>query len=706
MSLAATPTMQRMNDDRIRFAQIEPTVASGKYPVKRLLDEHVTIAATIFRDGSNVLGAAVRYYHERDREFQHKPLKNMGEDRWQCNLHLEKLGTWIITIVAWTDVFATWQQRLKRKWDAGNREILLDLQEGAQLLRQLADRVPRGAPRVPLMQAALLLGDPSHPVEESILIALNPVLTEMSMDHPDPAHLVTIDDNYHIIVEPQRAGFAAWYELFPRSQSSVPGKHGTLRDVLRRFPELRDLGFDVVLFPPIHPIGLTNRKGKNHSSEAEPSDVGSPWAVGNWQGGHDSIEAMLGTLDDFRMLLGAAQAHDLDIALELSFHCSADHPLIQQCPHWFARRADGSLAQDEKMPVKLQDVYPLNFDSNDWPSLWQEMLRILNFWVEQGVRYFYISFPHNKPVGLWDWLISQVKRKYPEIVLFSGSNDRPALSQELARIGFSQSLTQFIDWNTREELEKHLQALTTGEITQYYRPHLFTNTPDKLSRYLQQGGKPAFAVRLVLASTISPLYGMYSGYEYYENTPLKEGSEEYEHSEIYEINQRPSDMPGSLKPLIKLLNQTRKAHPALQRLDNLVFHNVTNPQLLCYSKQTTDLSDRLICVVNLDISRVQEGTVELQLEALGLTTDQTFYVHDLITNQTWNWKGARNYVRIDPQIAPAHLFVVRVSIFKEKPAPEVNETDVLEPLERNNQSEQDTAIDLPAVKKQANVSAS
>jgi starch synthase (maltosyl-transferring) len=680
MSLAATPSMQRMNDERIRFAQIEPTVAAGKYPVKRLLGQQVTIGATIFRNGNDVLGAAVRYYHERDREYHHAPLKNQGEDRWTASITLESLGVWIFTIVAWTDVFATWQKKLRIKWESGHRDVLLDFQEGAMLLRQLSERVPRGAARVPLMQAALLLGDPSHPIEESILIALNPVLAEMSMDHPDPAQVVSIDENFHIIVEPARAGFAAWYQLFPRSQSPIPGKHGSLRDVLRRFPELRDLGFDVVLFPPIHPIGMTNRKGKNHIGDAEPGDVGSPWAVGNWQGGHDAIDANLGTLDDFRMLLGAAQAHDLDIALELSFHCSSDHPYMKQCPHWFARRPDGSLAQNEEMPIKLQDVYPLDFDVIDWPSLWQETQRIITFWIEQGVKYFYIDAPHTKPVGLWDWLITQIQRKYSDIVLLTGSITRPALSQELARIGFSQCMTQFMNWNTKTELESHLQALTHGEITEYFRPHFFTNTPEVLSKFLQQGGKPAFATRLVLASTLSPLYGMYSGYENYEATPLHEDSEEYANSEIFEIVQRPAEYPGSLRPLIQLLNQTRRAHPALQRLDNLTFHHVTNPHLICYSKQTSDLGDRLICIVNLDPLHVLEGTVELHLETLGLNSDHTFYLHDLITNQTWNWNGSRNYVRIDPQIAPAHVCVVRVPVFKERHSVD---RDSLESSERN-----------------------
>lgn len=696
MPLSATPTMQRMKDDRIRFAQIVPSVDGGKYPAKRLQGELAQISATIFRDGSDVLGAAVRYHHEVDREYHHVPLKHVGNDRWIGSFLLEELGNYQFSLVAWTDAFATWQDFLSKKWKAGERELGLELQEGAYLLRALADRVPRGAARVPLMQAALLLGDPNHPVEESVLIGLNPVLAQISTDYPDPTQMVSSEDSYQINVNPIRSGFAAWYELFPRSQSAVPGKHGTLRDVLRRLPELRDLGFDVIYLPPIHPIGLTNRKGKNNAAEAEPNDVGSPWAVGNWQGGHDAIEPALGTLDDFRMLIGAAQAHDIDIALDLVLNCSPDHPYVQQCPHWFKQRADGTVAFAENPPKKYQDVYPLEFDNEDWPSLWQEVLRIVTFWIEHGVKIFRVDNPHTKPIGLWEWLISQVKRQYPEVIFLAEAFTKPAMKKELAKIGFDQSYTYFTWRNSKSELVEYLTELTTTEMVEYFRPNFFTNTPDILHAYLQKGGRPAFAIRLILAATLSPLYGIYSGYEFYENTPLHEGSEEYLDSEKYELKQRPSDMPGSLRPLIKLLNQNRRTHPALHQLKNIHFHTIANQNILCFSKTTGDFGDRLICVINLDPNRVQEGIVELNLTALGLAVDQTYFVHDLLTNQTWNWKGPKNYVRLDPQIAPAHLFVVRVPVFKE-PARIELETDVAT-VNLDSSSIVETDVDLPALK--------
>lgn len=701
MPLSATPTMQRMNDDRIRFDRIEPSIQGGKFPVKRLQGELVQIGATIFRDGSEVLGAAVRYHHEGSREYHHVPLKHAGNDRWTGSFLVEQLGTYQFSVVAWTDAFATWQDLLARKWNAGEKDLVLELQEGAALLRTLADRVPRGAARVPLMQAALLLGDPNHPVEESVLIGLNKVLAEISRDYPDPAHLVSTEDIYQIAVDPPRAGFAAWYELFPRSQSPVPGKHGTLRDVLRRLPELRDLGFDVIYLPPIHPIGLTNRKGKNNSPEADQNDVGSPWAIGNWQGGHDAIEPALGTLDDFRMLIGAAQAHHIEIALDLALNCSPDHPYVQQCPHWFKHRADGTIAYAENPPKKYQDVYPLDFDNNDWPSLWQEVLRIVIFWVEQGVKTFRVDNPHTKPVGLWEWLISQVKRLYPDVLFLAEAFTKPAMMKELAKIGFSQSYTYFTWRNSKAELTEYLTELTKTEMIEYFRPHFFANTPDILHAFLQKGGKPAFAIRLILAATLSPLYGIYSGYEFYENEPLHEGSEEYRDSEKYEIKQRPSEMPGSLRPLIKLLNQTRRTHPALQQLKNIHFHTIPNQNILCYSKTTDDHGDRLIFVVNLDPHKVQEGIVDLNLEKLGLEQDQTYFVHDLMTNQTWNWKGPKNYVRLDPQIAPAHLFVVRVPVFKETGKHELEMENDLATVKLDSISTVDTAVELPALKVQS-----
>lgn len=659
MTLAATPTMQQLNNERIRFTNIVPSVDDGKYPAKRLLGDVLTVEATIFRDSADLLGASVRYRHESEREFHHTPLTLLGNDRWRGSFPLDRLGLYHFAIVAWTDEFATWQDKLHRKWEAADREVESELQEGATLLRDLADRVPRGAARVPLMQAAMLLADPNHDLEETVQAGLNPDFATASKSYPDPAQVVANLTTYMVRVEPRLAGFAAWYELFPRSQSPHPGQHGTFRDLVPRLPALRELGFDVLYFPPIHPVGQTNRKGKNNSPEAGPGDVGSPWAIGNWQGGHDAVEPALGSLDDFRMLLSTAKAHKMEIALDLALNCSPDHPYVQQYPHWFKLRPDGSIAYAENPPKKYQDVYPLDFDNPDWPALWQEILRIVRFWIDQGVKTFRVDNPHTKPIGLWEWLFDQIKRQHPEVVFLSEAFTRPAMMKELAKVGFSQSYTYFTWRNAKAELTEYLTELTATPMADYFRPHFFVNTPDILHAYLQKGGKGAFAVRLFLAATLSPLYGIYSGFEFYENMPVHPGSEEYLDSEKYELKHRPHDMPGSLLPLIKLLNEARREHPALQQLTNLTFHEVNNDQLLCYSKVTGE--DRLIFVVNLDTYGVQDGLVELDLDALGMGHEQAYYVFDALTNQTWIWKGGKNYVRLDPKSTPAHLLVVRMA---------------------------------------------
>ncbi len=662
--------MQRLNEERIRFTDVVPNVQCGQFAVKRVQGESLTVSANIFHNGIEALGAAVRYRHDKDTNYHHVAMQCMGEDRWQASFPLEHLGGYQYSIVAWTDAIATWQRNLKHRWEAGERQLQLDFQDGASLLRALMERVPRGSARVPLMQAALLLGDPTHPPEESILIALNPVLAEISADYPDPAKVVTTEQPYPLLVEPLHSRFASWYQLFPRSQSLTPGKHGTLRDVLRRLPELRDLGFDVLLLPPIHPIGLTNRKGKTPGAETEAHDLGSPWAVGNWQGGHDAIEPALGTLDDFRMLLGAAQAHHMHIALELTLHCSPDHPYVKACPHWLAPRPDGSFALQDQPSRMPSDGYWLDFDNPDWPSLWQEVLRLVRFWIEQGVRMFYVDSPHTRPIGFWEWLIGQVKRLHPEVVFQAGSICKPGMSQELARIGFSQCLSPFFHKEQKSEIEGYIQEITHGELPEFYRPLVFTNTPQHLPAMLRRGSRAK------------------------HGTPASDGSTRYAPSEIYEIVQRPSDMPGSLRPLIQLLNQTRRSHPALQKLNNVTFHRTTNPHLISYSKATENHSDRFIIVVNLDPAQPQEGYIDMRLDAIGLPSDQVFLLHDLLTNQSWTWHGSRNYVRLDPDTATAHICNVRVPVFRD-----MSNTDLITvpPNPSEESTSDDTDVDMPAL---------
>jgi starch synthase (maltosyl-transferring) len=652
----ASTDMQRLFQERIRFTRVRPAVDDGRFAAKRVLNDWVQVQATIFCDGTDSLCAAVRYRDESEETFSQAPLCLLGNDAWEGKFQLNKLGRWYFELMAWTDSLVTWQAKLQQKWKVEDRDLQLDFQDGAKEFRSLAKRVPQDV-HPELMQIASLLADSSQAAEDIIELALKREWATLSEQFPDPNQIVRGGKLYPVVAEPQRAAFAAWYELFPRSQAAKEGQHGTFRDVLQRLPEWQELGFDVLYFPPIHPIGLTNRKGKNNATEAEEGDVGSPWAIGNKRGGHDAIEPSLGTLDDFRMLVDAAQAHGMEIALDLALNCSPDHPWVAAHPDWFQRRSNGSIAYAENPPKKYQDVYPLNFENPDWPSLWREVLRIVQFWIDQGVKTFRVDNPHTKPVGFWEWLIRSIKDQHPEVVFLSEAFTRPAMMKELAKIGFSQSYTYFTWRNTKQELTEYLTELTATERVEYFRPNFFANTPDILHSYLQKGGKGAFAVRLFLAATLSPLYGIYSGFEFYENLPIHEGSEEYLRSEKYELKHRPRDQAGSLKPLIQLLNETRRSHPALQQT-GLLFHEVNNDQLLCYSKTTPEGSDTILCVVNLDPHHAQDGMVTIDWENLRFRDCERCLVHDLLTDQTWTWKQGQNYVRLEPRTAPAHLFTL------------------------------------------------
>ncbi|MCS6977569.1 MAG: alpha-amylase family glycosyl hydrolase, partial [Gemmatales bacterium] len=453
--------------------------------------------------------------------------------------------------------------------------------------------------------------------------------------------------------------FAAWYEFFPRSQTPTKERSGTFRDSMRRLPDIKRMGFDVVYLPPIHPIGKTNRKGKNNSLMAGPDDPGSPWAIGSAEGGHTAIEPSLGTMADFDAFVAAARELDIDVALDFAVQCSPDHPWVKEHPEWFAHRPDGTIKYAENPPKKYQDIYPLNFDTPAWVSLWEALRDVLLFWIGHGVKIFRVDNPHTKPIHFWEWLISTIKRQHPDVIFLSEAFTRPRVMQTLAKVGFTQSYTYFTWRNTRKELEEYLTELTQTEMAEYFRGNLFANTPDILHAYLQTGGRPAFKVRAVLAATLSSVYGIYSGFELCENVPLRPGSEEYLDSEKYEIKPRDWDAPGNIKEHIAIINRTRQANPALHLYRNLRFHDCDNPEIICYSKATPDYGNVVIVVVNLDPHHVQEGMVQLDLKHLGLAPDQPFRVHDQFTGSVWHWRGARNYVRLDPHHEPAHLLIVQ-----------------------------------------------
>jgi starch synthase (maltosyl-transferring) len=577
----------------ILIRDVEPQIDCGRHPVKRVVGEEVVVSATIFRDGHHVLGAAVRYRAPGARRWREAPLEPLGNDRWRGSFTIDAPGRWLFSVAAWTDRIASWQQEVSRKLEGGQTDLAGELSEGRALL---------GAD-----------------------VSLEEALAVKSEDRHGQ---VELDLRLGVDVDPQLARFGAWYELFPRSWGGFAGVEKVL-------PRLAELGFDVVYLPPIHPIGRTNRKGRNNAVTAKKGDVGSPWAIGAEEGGHTAIHPDLGKLADFERLVKTGRDAGVEIAIDYAIQCSPDHPWLKEHPEWFHRRPDGTLKYAENPPKKYQDIYNVNFDSDDWQALWAALLEVVLGWVRRGITVFRVDNPHTKPVPFWEWLIGEVRARDPEVVLLSEAFTRPAMMTTLAKAGFHQSYTYFTWKNTKGELYELMGQLL--DWSPFLRPNFFTNTPDILHEYLQRGGRPAFEARLVLAATLSPSYGIYSGFESLENVPALAGSEEYLDSEKYEV--RPRRLDGELLPLVRRLNEIRREHAALQRLENVRFLETENEQLIAYAK------DDVLVVVNLDPRKAQEG-VTVVPAALGLPP--AFAVRDLLTDDDHAWRIGRNYVRLDP----------------------------------------------------------
>jgi starch synthase (maltosyl-transferring) len=588
---------------RIQIQALEPLVDCGRYPVKRTVGDTVDVFATIFKDGHDTLGAAIRVRGPGDTDWREEPLVLLGNDRWHGTFAPDRPGRWEFAAAAWTDRIATWQHEVRRKREGGQTDLSGELAEGA-----------------------LLLGRRKLTVEEG--------LAAQAGDR----HGEVVSEPLVVDVDRELARFGAWYELFPRSW-------GGLRGVAEVLPKLADLGFDVVYLPPIHPIGQTNRKGRNNAVKAEKGDVGSPWAIGGKEGGHTAIHPDLGTFADFDALIEAAREAGVEIALDFAIQCSPDHPWLKEHPEWFNRRPDGTLKYAENPPKRYQDIYNVNFESEDWRGLWQALLDVVVFWVERGVRVFRVDNPHTKPVPFWEWLIAEVRRAHPDVIFFAEAFTRPAMMTTLAKSGFAQSYTYFTWKNAKWELEEYMEELVAW--APFYRSNAFVNTPDILHEYLQEGGPPAFEARLVLAATLSPSYGMYSGYESFENVPVREGSEEYLDSEKYEAKQRTLD--GPLLPLVQRLNTVRRAEPALQRVDNIEWLETENDLLVAYRK------DDVVVVVNIDPQAVQEGVC---LIPVATGWPPAFQAIDTLTRSVFTWHLGRNYVRLDP--GKSHLLKVSV----------------------------------------------
>ncbi len=646
--------------EQVVIENIEPSVDGGKHPVKAIVGETFTLEATVFRHGHDRLRAAVEWRAPGETTVRELPmtLVNSGLDRWRVELPLTTIGRHVVTVIGWTDHYASWVEELGKRVRARQPDVAAEIAEGLAIVERVAKTL-RGADQrevqglLDKLRAAA--GDPARLMALAAGESALGLMARLGSREDEARYLPDLA----IVVDRERARFGAWYELFIRSQTGEPGTSGTFRSAEGRLDEIRRLGFDVIYLAPIHPIGHANRKGPNNRVGAGPDDPGSPWAIGSEHGGHMAIEPALGTLEDFERFVGAVTARGMEVALDLAIQCSPDHPWATEHPEWFYRRPDGSIRYAENPPKKYEDIYPVNFDTEDWKALWEALREVVLFWVARGVKIFRVDNPHTKPIGFWAWLIASVQDSHPEVLFLAEAFTRPPMTRALAKRGFTQSYTYFTWRNTKRELTDYLTELTT-ETALYFRPNFFANTPDILPPVLQQGGRPAFKSRLVLAATLSPTYGIYSGFELCENAAIP-GREEYLDSEKYQIKIRDWNAPGNINEFVVLVNQARRDNPALQRLANVTFLETDNEQVIAYAKAITDPANVLIVVVNLNPFSPQEATIQVPPAALGMSGD-TFAVQDLLTGQRWVW-GASNWVRLDPLTGePAHILRVELAV--------------------------------------------
>jgi starch synthase (maltosyl-transferring) len=649
---------------RVVIEAVTPEIDGGRFAVKRVQGDRLRVEADIVADGHEVLSCMLLYRREEEPDWREVPMTPLLNDRWWGEFTVSQLGRYAYAIQAWIDHFRTWQQFLKKKVDAG-QPVAVELLMGADQVAAAQKRA-RGAAARQLKDWAARL---SHEGEEAprVAAALSPELTALMQRYPDRRFATRYDRNLKAVVDPVKARFSTWYEMFPRSCSPVPGEHGTLADCEARLAYIAAMGFDVLYLPPIHPIGRINRKGKNNAPVAGVDDPGSPWAIGAAEGGHKAIHPQLGTLGDFRRFVARAREHGLEVALDFAIQGAPDHPYVAEHPSWFKWRPDKTVQYAENPPKKYEDIYPLEFETDAWQDLWEELKSIVLFWIDQGIRIFRVDNPHTKPFLFWEWLIAEVKTAYPEVILLAEAFTRPKVMYRLAKLGFSQSYTYFAWRHTKWELTQYFTELTSPEVREFFRPHLWPNTPDILTEYLQFGGRPAFIIRLVLAATLGGNYGIYGpAFELCEARAKEPGSEEYLDSEKYELKTWDLKRPDSLKEFIARVNRIRRENPALQGDWNLRFHPIDNDQLLCYSKYTEEMGNIILVVVNLNPHHTLGGWLTLPLAEWGLDPQQPYQVHDLLSETRFLWHGPRNYVELNPQVVPAYIFRIRRRVRTER----------------------------------------
>ena len=651
---------------RVVIENVYPEIEDGRFPIKRVVGGRVVVTADIFTDGHDAVSAVLLYRRSGDSEWVEVPMVPEVNDRWHGSFTVLEVGEYEYTLQAWIDHFESWRSGFIKKVEAG-QDISVDILIGAKLVDEVAARAANdGAKQLKAYSAAMRKKD-GQALSEAVSVARDETLARLMAMHPDRGLAASYPKKLVVQVDRERAGFSAWYEMFPRSSSAEPGRHATFKDCIRRLPYVAEMGFDVLYLPPIHPIGRKHRKGKNNNPVCAADDVGSPWAIGAEEGGHKSIHPQLGTLEDFRQLVEAAREMGLEMAMDIAFQCTPDHPYVSEHPDWFRWRPDGTVQYAENPPKKYEDIYPLNFENPKWRELWKELKGVMQYWAEQGIRIFRVDNPHTKPFAFWEWAIGELRKQYPDLIFLAEAFTRPKVMYRLAKLGFTQSYSYFAWRNTKWELEQYFTELTKSEVREFFRPNLWPNTPDILTEYLQSGGRSAFITRLILAATLGANYGIYGpAFELCENHPLRPGGEEYLNSEKYEIRNWDLDRADSLKGLIARVNQVRRANPALESNERLRFHSIDNTQLIAYSKTTEDLSNIILVLVNLDPHYTQSGWLDVPLDDFGLDPHQAFQAHDLITDSRYLWQGTRNYVELNPHIMPAHILRIRRRVRSER----------------------------------------
>ena len=655
---------------RVIVEDLTPQVDGGRYPAKRVIGDSVEVRAAVFADGHDHIAARLLFHPEGDRIWSAMPMQALGNDVFAAAFTIDRLGKWEFSVEGWIDHFDTWYSDLRKRIDAqpdplqpaaGStpQNIPLALRSGAILLDETTSRAEGDDAKLLAQVAGSLrwLADQDAPHYD---FPLSEDIVAVVARYPDLSRSTRYAMDLPLWCDRERARFSSWYELFPRSASPQPLAHGTLADVEAMLPEIADMGFDVLYLPPVHPIGMAYRKGPNNNTVAAPGDDGSPWAVGAADGGHKSVHAQLGTVADLEHLARACKQRGMDLAMDIAFQCSPDHPWVKAHPDWFITRPDGTIQYAENPPKKYQDIYPLNFESSDWRGLWEELLSVFLFWVKRDVTVFRVDNPHTKALPFWEWCIGQIHVDHPEVIFLAEAFTRPHVMYSLAKAGYTQSYTYFTWRTTSAELRLYLEEITRPPVSDFFRPNFWPNTPDILHAILQEGGRPAFMQRVILAATLSANYGIYGpAYELLENKPMKPGSEEYRDSEKYEIRSWDRTASFSIAPLIKRLNQIRHENLALQSNERLVFHNVDNPNLLCYSKSTADHDNTVLVAINLDDRQEQAGWIDLDLKALAQPHGESFDVEDLLTGDHYEWRDRSNYVALRPDVMPAHVFRLR-----------------------------------------------